>query len=385
MFGQNSVRSLHSLNSLTRSISGDIILTAVGAAASSSVGSGNRSNGPSANHHHHRSPPPRTVRPCNGNKYNPPRRSGSSSTSSSCSSGRAGVGTDSIVSLPRERHDRRPVNNSDEETRLSGYYGLMSLSNSSAGSQQSSMSSVTTATHCFPGKATTPTTATAPPAAAAALFDAAAALRATRFLTARLNHEPQHQRARAVVPATKLGRASTTSIFHQDIQLGPVLRAPVKSWTPTPPTPPAAASLFSTVSCPFPLRHSNTTASSTVSTSRPTATTTTRPTMIEIAPGVSLPLRGAEETQHAIAAEFYVQCECWACPKTSQPSSSSLHCILDCDYFLCPDCRSVAPNPLKVEGGEDVTCQTTNTMSSSGGGLGLGFRLPEQQATTLKC
>ena len=102
----------------------------------------------------------------------------------------------------------------------------------------------------------------------------------------------------------------------------------------------------------------------------PTRTTATT-TMIEIAPGVSLPLRGAEETQQAIAAGFYVECECQACvPSSAGEHPPPLHCILDCDYFLCPDCRSVAPNPLKAEDGGDTT---------SSGGLGMGFRLQLQQ------
>ena len=392
MFGQNSVRSLHSVNSLTRSVSGDRILTAL-AAAAASVESGNNSSGQNATYHNHRSPPPRTLRPSTG-MYKPPRRLGTSSTSSSGSSGRAGVGTDGVVSLPRERHDLRPSSHSDEETRLSAHYGLLSLSNSS------STSSMTNSTIYFPGTATIPTAAmypTRPRTLQPSAISDAAAIQHAAWLT----HESLHgkQPPNVVLPTTKLGRANTTKIHHQDIQLGPVLRASVTSWNPTSNSQHSpryqTRANFSTVASipPFTEQadknlvfrpHNVSMASSSVpfyhhySSSNTTASTATYPTMIEIAPGVSLPLRGAEETQRAIEAGFYVQCECWACPKTSNlEPPSSLHCILDCDYFLCPDCRSVAPNPLKVEGGDNVACETAS-MSSCSGGLGLGFRLPEQ-------
>lgn len=77
--------------------------------------------------------------------------------------------------------------------------------------------------------------------------------------------------------------------------------------------------------------------------------------MVEIAPGVNVPLRGAAETERAIANSFYVQCECFACQK------SPLYCILDAEYFLCPNCRSISPSPLQS--------------SSGNGGLGMGFEL----------
>jgi hypothetical protein len=106
--------------------------------------------------------------------------------------------------------------------------------------------------------------------------------------------------------------------------------------------------------------------------SPPTTTTTTAPQpatkiMIEIAPGVEVALRGAEETQMAIDNGFYVECACVCC---STNINNSMYCILDCDYFLCPDCRSISPNPLAEAD------SSTNTANSSGG-LGMGFRMEQ--------
>jgi len=92
--------------------------------------------------------------------------------------------------------------------------------------------------------------------------------------------------------------------------------------------------------------------------SPPTTTLASFPTkkMIEIAPGVMMALRGAEETEKAIDNGFYVQSMCSNC-------QSDVFCILDCSCFICPDCKSMSPNPLSIEDTEHT------------GGLGLGFRM----------
>jgi hypothetical protein len=104
--------------------------------------------------------------------------------------------------------------------------------------------------------------------------------------------------------------------------------------------------------------------------SHPTAPATPRDkVLLEIAPGVKLHLRGAEETHAAMTNGFFVQCECFLCATTG--NEDALYCILDCDYFLCPECRSVYPNPIRTN--------STRGLSSTQlpGGLGLGFRMGE--------
>jgi hypothetical protein len=77
-----------------------------------------------------------------------------------------------------------------------------------------------------------------------------------------------------------------------------------------------------------------------------------RPT-IEISPGVHVRLRGADETWKAIENDNYMPAECICC-------ESTIFCIQNADYILCPDCRVVS----RMEG-----------LSSHGvGGVGLGFK-----------
>jgi hypothetical protein len=78
----------------------------------------------------------------------------------------------------------------------------------------------------------------------------------------------------------------------------------------------------------------------------------TLPTL-EISPGVHARLRGADETWNAIENDYYMPAECICC-------ESTIFCIQDADYVLCPDCRVVS----RMEG-----------LSSRGmGGVGLGFK-----------
>jgi hypothetical protein len=74
---------------------------------------------------------------------------------------------------------------------------------------------------------------------------------------------------------------------------------------------------------------------------------------IEISPGVHVRLRGADETWKAVENDFYMPAECICC-------ESTIFCIQNADYVLCPDCRVVS----RMEG-----------LSSHGmGGVGLGFK-----------
>jgi hypothetical protein len=74
---------------------------------------------------------------------------------------------------------------------------------------------------------------------------------------------------------------------------------------------------------------------------------------IEISPGVHVRLRGASETWKAIESDYYMPAECICC-------ESTIFCIQNADFVLCPDCRVVS----RMEG------------SSHGilGGVGLGFK-----------
>jgi hypothetical protein len=74
---------------------------------------------------------------------------------------------------------------------------------------------------------------------------------------------------------------------------------------------------------------------------------------IEISPGVEVRLRGADEAWRAIEYDYYLPAECICC-------ESTIFCIQDADYILCPDCRVVS----RLEG----------SSSRGMGGVGLGFK-----------
>jgi hypothetical protein len=97
----------------------------------------------------------------------------------------------------------------------------------------------------------------------------------------------------------------------------------------------------------------------------PPPSSSTPPT-IEISPGVHVRLRGAAETWKAIENDYYMPAECICC-------ESTLFCIQNADFVLCPDCRVVS----RME-----------SVSSRGmGGVGLGFKyedLARWQDTILK-
>lgn len=71
---------------------------------------------------------------------------------------------------------------------------------------------------------------------------------------------------------------------------------------------------------------------------------------IEISPGHTERLRGANETWHCIENDFFMPCQCFCC-------GESICCIIDATYVLCPTCKVVSPL--------DNGC--------NGGGVGLGF------------
>jgi hypothetical protein len=76
--------------------------------------------------------------------------------------------------------------------------------------------------------------------------------------------------------------------------------------------------------------------------------------MIQVAPGISAPLRGSEETWEAIKQDFYVPGMCLACDMT-------LFVIQDAAYVLCPDCHCV--NAMEGDFVDKIAA-----------GVGLGFK-----------
>lgn len=80
--------------------------------------------------------------------------------------------------------------------------------------------------------------------------------------------------------------------------------------------------------------------------------------MIEICPGVDLPLRGSLETQHAIARNFTVRVDCIHC--TVQVS-----CIRDAEYILCPMCYCVSPLELSLNASNNSIISNSNSNSNN--------------------
>jgi hypothetical protein len=103
---------------------------------------------------------------------------------------------------------------------------------------------------------------------------------------------------------------------------------------------------------------------------------------IEISPGYYLPLRGAKETQWALAHGRAVIVDCLLC-------GAALKCIDDCQVVICPDCRIVTPNTATLstrststeQSRRDYTIMTQSSTSGSGSGslpkfgVGLGVRV----------
>jgi hypothetical protein len=74
--------------------------------------------------------------------------------------------------------------------------------------------------------------------------------------------------------------------------------------------------------------------------------------MIEVAHGVFLLLRAAEETWAAMQQDYFTTCECTCC-------SIFLSCIADAAFVLCPECKTIS--------------STENAVDTQGG-VGLGLR-----------
>jgi len=77
--------------------------------------------------------------------------------------------------------------------------------------------------------------------------------------------------------------------------------------------------------------------------------------LIEIAPGIEMPLRGSKETQHAINNGYILTAQCISC-------TLELNCIRNSEYILCALCHTITP--LEVCG---------VNLESTAFGVGLGF------------
>lgn len=58
--------------------------------------------------------------------------------------------------------------------------------------------------------------------------------------------------------------------------------------------------------------------------------------IVDVAPGYTVPLCGAEETRHAFRNDSVIHTECSCC-------NAFLYCIDDATMVLCPTCRSICP------------------------------------------
>jgi hypothetical protein len=85
------------------------------------------------------------------------------------------------------------------------------------------------------------------------------------------------------------------------------------------------------------------------------------PLEVEVFPGVFMMLRGSEETWQAVQANHICNAYCICC-------GSSLYCIRDADFVLCPDCRAISP----VYSASDDSSKLRDA-KRAGGGVGLGF------------
>lgn len=103
---------------------------------------------------------------------------------------------------------------------------------------------------------------------------------------------------------------------------------------------------------------------------RPNVTTTTRDQQkhITIAPGMTVRLRGAQETCQCVQDDFFLPSQCLCC-------NLALCCIMDADYVLCPQCKVVSPLIAEMEGSaKNIACRPDETLD---GGVGLGFTLDQ--------
>ncbi|CAB9519556.1 expressed unknown protein [Seminavis robusta] len=83
-----------------------------------------------------------------------------------------------------------------------------------------------------------------------------------------------------------------------------------------------------------------------------------QPGMIEICPGLSVPLRGSDETRNAVANKFYAtNILCFGC-------ATEICTIADVQYTICPHCKIISPVEDDTFDGEKLEYRW---------GLGLGF------------
>ena len=87
---------------------------------------------------------------------------------------------------------------------------------------------------------------------------------------------------------------------------------------------------------------------------------------LEVCPGISMPLRGAAETFEAVQNDFYIPQNCSCC-------QSTIFCIQDAEYVLCPVCKSVSPID------EDQLDYDRSSHGTKKGGIGLGFDIETLQ------
>mmetsp|Transcript_13096 Transcript_13096/g.24812 ORF Transcript_13096/g.24812 Transcript_13096/m.24812 type:complete len:287 (+) Transcript_13096:72-932(+) len=80
---------------------------------------------------------------------------------------------------------------------------------------------------------------------------------------------------------------------------------------------------------------------------------------IEIAPGITARLRGANETWAALENDFFLPTQCFCC-------QLDICCIMDANFVLCPECKVVSPMDGCAGNGFD-------------GGVGLGFTFDDLQ------
>ncbi len=88
------------------------------------------------------------------------------------------------------------------------------------------------------------------------------------------------------------------------------------------------------------------------SSSSSSSRNSSQPLTLEISPGVFATVRGANETEHAVATNRLIHVQCMAC-------TLHISCIADAQYVLCPICKSIGP--------------TQTTITNGAGGVGLGF------------
>jgi hypothetical protein len=92
---------------------------------------------------------------------------------------------------------------------------------------------------------------------------------------------------------------------------------------------------------------------------------------VEIAPGFFSPFRGSKETLAAISRGHSINVDCFGC-------CTSLICIADAEYVLCPVCKVICPTSMADAMLErKLPAKAISSLSSPplvAGGVGLGLR-----------